>query len=59
MITTAQIITSETHGSNCFHLSLLANSDDPVVRSLIPEDTVVSKVPVVTGMQEVKFSAIL
>ncbi|KAF8604689.1 tryptophan synthase beta subunit-like PLP-dependent enzyme [Ceratobasidium sp. AG-I] len=47
-----QIITFETHGSNCFHLSLLANSDEPVARSLIPEDTVLSEVPPLTGLQQ-------
>ncbi|CAE6519288.1 unnamed protein product [Rhizoctonia solani] len=29
-------IAIETHGANCYHLSLLANSPDPAARSLIP-----------------------
>lgn len=40
----AQVITSETHGANAYHLSLLANVKDPHVRALIPVDTTLSTV---------------
>ena len=54
----AQIITFETHGSNCFHLSLLANSDDPAASPFIPEGTVLSEVPPLSDLQRVRFSAV-
>lgn len=33
----AKLTAIETHGANCYHLSLLANSPDPAARLLIPD----------------------
>ncbi|KAG9102606.1 hypothetical protein FRC06_001649, partial [Ceratobasidium sp. 370] len=38
------IVTTETHGANAYHLSLLANSEDPGARVLIPSSTILSTV---------------
>ncbi|KAG9127532.1 hypothetical protein FRC07_012548 [Ceratobasidium sp. 392] len=39
-----QIITTETHGANAYHLSLLANSEHPGAHALIPEGVTLSTV---------------
>ncbi|KAF8717761.1 Tryptophan synthase beta subunit-like PLP-dependent enzyme, partial [Rhizoctonia solani] len=43
-----QVIALETIGANCYHMSLLANRDDPIGQSYIPDDVVVSTHPVLT-----------
>ncbi|CUA75930.1 threonine dehydratase [Rhizoctonia solani] len=45
----SKLIAIETHGANCYHLSLLANSPDPVVRSRIPDYVTLFKSPTLTG----------
>jgi hypothetical protein len=41
----AQVITLETIGANCYHLSLLANTEDPIGQGCIPNDVLVSARP--------------
>ncbi|KAJ1307333.1 hypothetical protein OPQ81_001439 [Rhizoctonia solani] len=43
-----RLIAIETHGANCYHLSLLANSSDPAARSLIPDYVSLFKSPLLT-----------
>ncbi|CAE6515699.1 unnamed protein product [Rhizoctonia solani] len=43
-----KLITIETHGANCYHFSLLANSPDPAAYSLIPEHVSLFKLPKLT-----------
>ncbi|KAH7341972.1 tryptophan synthase beta subunit-like PLP-dependent enzyme [Rhizoctonia solani] len=43
-----KLIAFETHGANCYHLSLLANSPDPAAHSLIPEHVSLFKLPKLT-----------
>ncbi|CEL55229.1 L-serine dehydratase OS=Dictyostelium discoideum GN=sds PE=3 SV=1 [Rhizoctonia solani AG-1 IB] len=40
-----QVITLETIGANCYHLSLLANTEDPIGQGYIPNDVLVSARP--------------
>ncbi|QRV74808.1 cysteine synthase [Ceratobasidium sp. AG-Ba] len=40
------IITSETHGANAYHLSLLANSDSSSAQNIIPANTTLSTVTI-------------
>ncbi|KAJ1307332.1 hypothetical protein OPQ81_001438 [Rhizoctonia solani] len=40
-----QVIALETIGANCYHLSLLANTKDPIAQRCIPEDVTVSTHP--------------
>ncbi|KAF8604690.1 tryptophan synthase beta subunit-like PLP-dependent enzyme [Ceratobasidium sp. AG-I] len=44
-----QIIAMETIGSNCYHLSLLANSEDEETRTLIPDTAEIIKKPAVSS----------
>ncbi|KAG8716402.1 hypothetical protein FRC11_013385 [Ceratobasidium sp. 423] len=44
-----KLIAIETHGANCYHLSLLANSLDPAARSLIPDYVSLFKSPTLAG----------
>ncbi|GAB1521742.1 catabolic L-serine/threonine dehydratase [Rhizoctonia solani] len=39
----------ETHGANCYHLSLLANSPNPACRLLIPDNVALLKSQSLTG----------
>ncbi|KAG8732757.1 hypothetical protein FRC12_019145 [Ceratobasidium sp. 428] len=51
-----RVITFETFGSNCFHLSLLANSEDKEARSLIPDSAEILKRPRVSSDEQTDVS---
>jgi hypothetical protein len=46
----AKLIAIETHGANCYHLSLLANSSDPASHLLIPNEVSLLKSPKLTNI---------
>ncbi|CAE6405402.1 unnamed protein product [Rhizoctonia solani] len=44
-----KLVAVETHGANCYHLSLLANSPNPASRLLIPDNVALLKSQSLTG----------
>jgi hypothetical protein len=55
----AQVITLETIGANCFHLSLLANTEDGESQALIPDNVEISQRPTVSPDTQVRIINIL
>ncbi|KAG9081524.1 hypothetical protein FS749_007599 [Ceratobasidium sp. UAMH 11750] len=51
-----QVITFETFGSNCFHLSLLANSEGKKAQALIPDNAEILERPRVTSDKQSNIS---